>query len=601
MKPTYSENLLYHAGFQFQPRAGEALDIDRIADADIEQIVRETDVATLSTFLDELTFSAIEVHEYSDRTLLKLFRLMQLCLEFLADAQDTLAANLNGLSSKYATKKKDNARLSAALKDSDLTIATLKDKLYHHQQQLAKPCVSSDAPAANEAAASRTDPTLYPVQERRSTAKDPAGLDEISSESSESASKDSTIRIHIVSSTTAHYLQLDVSPGLTVHNLKNKVVARLLSTGTCIDFEKNALFHRGQALTDPCKSLKDCGVATEAALVILPRPVEKETTRSIESKLEALTSAATKSHNELTQATRTLLSTQESSKAALVEAIQAQTTSLESTLREEVQRRANDAALGLSLQQQRAPRQSDVQSPLSKLNIGELVETDGGEPEDDSDAQDPSVEEALPNEAEKAADNQGTLDKPLNAKPTGVALKVDTTAEVFAREVSPFIPPGEIQVHSNVTEDSPQETVSSKDATKESGATSESSTLTYSASSTQPALSTRTPTPTKGYLDRKVPPQEGVFRFSDASIDRLADDASIGIEAAPKITPGRPATDSDMQSIEVSSDANDAGANEPGAAVEKKRGRFGLRKRMPRWRSSKSSGKTKEDSGSVPF
>lgn len=64
------------AGFVFQSRRGQ-LDLRRIARVDLQRLVEEADVDTLQDFLENITFSELQVddlRDHSDAHFLKLFR-----------------------------------------------------------------------------------------------------------------------------------------------------------------------------------------------------------------------------------------------------------------------------------------------------------------------------------------------------------------------------------------------------------------------------------------------------------------------------------------------------------------------------------------------
>ena len=99
LPPTYAENLLHHARFDFQPRSGQPINLRRIASVDIEHIVNDVDLPLLNSFVEELTFCDLTEEDMklqSDATYVKLFQLAQLIIEYLLDVQSTLSTNLNG-------------------------------------------------------------------------------------------------------------------------------------------------------------------------------------------------------------------------------------------------------------------------------------------------------------------------------------------------------------------------------------------------------------------------------------------------------------------------------------------------------------------------
>ena len=102
LPPTYAENLLHHAGFNFQLRSGQPpLNVRQIANSvDIGQIVKDVDLAQLNKYVEEIAFCELNEEDsarlHSDATYVKLFQLAQLIIEYLLDVQSTLSTNLNG-------------------------------------------------------------------------------------------------------------------------------------------------------------------------------------------------------------------------------------------------------------------------------------------------------------------------------------------------------------------------------------------------------------------------------------------------------------------------------------------------------------------------
>lgn len=108
-KPSYAENLLFHADFRFEPRSGEKLNLDRMSSTNIQSIIERVDIGKLSSFSEDLTFCEIDEDDmqiHPDETFIKLFKIVGLTIEYLVDTQDTLSANLNGLAARYAKKKR---------------------------------------------------------------------------------------------------------------------------------------------------------------------------------------------------------------------------------------------------------------------------------------------------------------------------------------------------------------------------------------------------------------------------------------------------------------------------------------------------------------
>ncbi|KAL7548868.1 hypothetical protein ACHAWF_012134 [Thalassiosira exigua] len=391
-KPTYAENLLYQAGFRFQDRnAGERLDFGAVSGIDIERIIEEVDTETLSSLLENITFCDMteeDLRLYSDEFLVKLFKAAQLIIEYLVDAQDTLSANLNGLAKKYAAKKREMESLSRNLSRQDAEVASLRDELYYHRS-FVKTSLSANGDESKKdvevGAVSRVDPSLYPSQERRQTTSDVKGEDASSSDSSAmSGGLEGTLRLHIAASSHACMFTLNVEDSLSVQNLKNKVVSRLLAKSNFCGGVDYALFHKDNELKDPSQTLKECQVVSNAALVLMPRPIEQVPRKSstveavdksvdeainasIESKLAGLTSLAIKSQEELVEASRTLQfhvsagSLAGSSKDEFSEEVEKRLVSFGDTLRNDLRHIMDDAVAELGRQRQHVPAKGGVQ------------------------------------------------------------------------------------------------------------------------------------------------------------------------------------------------------------------------------------------------
>jgi len=673
--------------------------------------------------------SDADLINHPDETFLQVLQLAQLIIEYLVDAQDTLAANLNGLAKKYSAKKREIETLSKNLAAQDVEIATLRDEL-HNMKPSTGVSLKSTEEAMNRASvvSRRIDPSLYPSQERRPNTA-PAGLEDLSSRSSSlstSASQEggSPIFLQIVLSTHALCIRMNVDDSVTILNLKNKLASRLLvAVDHSVDVGQYELYYKDEKLKYQYRTLKDYQVVNDAALILMPRPAEKESenttviestgtetsnaegqeknfdikskleeltsilqdpdkTSNIESKLDDLTSIATKSQEELIQATRTLqfqVSMQESSREAFIQEIGKQLENLDGAMRDEIQRRVSDVVVEHSYQRQRqyGSRQDDVQKhaddtnySLPWLNVGGLVESDA-DCEDES-KENKTEQDYLLSKNEVSSEHKYVKDSPADTEENrgkpDAALKIDTSAEVFDRESSPFNPPSEIEVARSDLAESPRENATEEVMEEESETVASSSIMHYSASSTQMASSVtsanvtydmtnamydtneykanedRTPTPSKGILDRKVPLEDLTpnispphswtgaamassekkryedeearrFRFSDDSvqgivefIDYDADEynttASISFipDTTLKISPGRPSMtmDSDLQSIEVSHsdfvsndrrpDEADEEPNTPGGGKKKARFTLRLKKIVPKWKKSKGKG-----------
>ena len=124
----YSESLLQHKSFYFQQRRG-SLNLRSISRVDVDKVIRDVDIDTLQSFLENITFSDLgeeELRLYSDDAFLRLFQLTQLTIEYLLNVQDTLASNLDSLAQKYSRKKRELERVKLNVKERDEEVERLK-------------------------------------------------------------------------------------------------------------------------------------------------------------------------------------------------------------------------------------------------------------------------------------------------------------------------------------------------------------------------------------------------------------------------------------------------------------------------------------------
>ena len=413
-----------------------------------------------------------------------------------------------------------------ATQDSEL--ATLRDELYYHRKYVRSSIGSKDS------GANRTDPSQYPSQEAPT---EDAPSEPSTATSSQTSQKDDTmpveLNLHIVLASTATHTHLRVAEQMTIQNLKNKLVSRLLGLGAgdySVNFETHALYHKGVELSDSAQTLQHYGVKNDAALVLLEKVLPNDnaaaadvevtnivesinSTSIVESKLcnqvEELTSIALKSQEELVQAARTLqfqVSTQESSKEVFVEEIGAILKSLVmEAIAEHTEKHAQENHKPNNNTSENVEHYlSDIASPLSKLNMGELVETDGDCDEDNVEDSIEDVEDSI-EEPELAPKIEGKIDSDKI-----IPLKVDTSAEVLDAKPSPFNPPLEVEFE-----------VANEDANEdmeENKTEASLSTMHYSASSTQLAFSSDSvEDPSLAKADLDLVPAENVLPMSPAN------------------------------------------------------------------------------------
>ncbi|RYH30926.1 hypothetical protein EON65_03860 [archaeon] len=102
------DNIYEEKGFFFRQRRGR-FNLRKLDQIELDRLVREVDIQTLQEHLEDLTFSIFnedDLQFYTDRQVVKLFRLAQLTIEYLLYSQTQLVSNMHELSKKYAVKKK---------------------------------------------------------------------------------------------------------------------------------------------------------------------------------------------------------------------------------------------------------------------------------------------------------------------------------------------------------------------------------------------------------------------------------------------------------------------------------------------------------------
>nr|XP_056718110.1 cilium assembly protein DZIP1 [Euleptes europaea] len=132
--------------FQFRPRQGSP-DWRRLSALDVGRVAAELDVAALQEHLEHVAFCSAERERCprcgapADPLLLKLFRLAQLCLEYLLHSQEHLAARL-----RDALAHLD--RLAAHLARKDRLARGLKDECRRRRRMISAQQVMLQAGAA---------------------------------------------------------------------------------------------------------------------------------------------------------------------------------------------------------------------------------------------------------------------------------------------------------------------------------------------------------------------------------------------------------------------------------------------------------------------
>jgi hypothetical protein len=570
--PTYAENVLHYAGFHFHPRnVGERLNLKRISTADIDAILRDVDTNLLSSFIEDITFCEItkaDLRIHSQDTLVKLYQANQLIIEYLVDARETLSTNLNSLNEMHIFQKREIESLTTE-------VAKLKDELYWSSMVHTSP--------------SRVDPSRYPTQEpstvsakkttsffedstfsllldrstKKKTAATPSSIKSVcvvSKDHDENlTSTNGAICLNIVSSSNAILLQMNVEESTTVQKLKNKILSRLLIDSD-LDFATHSLYHRDLELDDHSRNLDHYQISDNAALVFMPRPVRTACIASdhrIESKLDKLTTIASKSYEEIKRTLQLQLSGEFS------QVICKQIKVLEESLRDELRNRVQNA---VTIQDDKhddahehAANSATMSSPVSNVHYLDRKFLQGDSLQ---------MSDILPvNEDPTHADEcRDMLDLPVT---------IDNTAEME------FNPPSQIEMHS------PQERVNI-DVIKEmnftilcshsqDGSLSTGSLDDIDKSFDLDAVNKLTdvaaaPSPNKGYLlyrgynESKVPPEDSTPEFSSnksAASLTSSETNHVGItkndfttDNAPNISFGVPAAldaVDDFTSVEIRS------------------------------------------------
>ena len=95
-------------GFHFQCRKAK-IDLRSVSKLDLVKIVKEVDISSLQSQLENLVYGRLDENDLrfmTDDSVIKLFNVAQLTIEYLLYAQEQLTASLHDLATKYAEKKK---------------------------------------------------------------------------------------------------------------------------------------------------------------------------------------------------------------------------------------------------------------------------------------------------------------------------------------------------------------------------------------------------------------------------------------------------------------------------------------------------------------
>ena len=252
---SYAESLLFHKSFYFQQRRG-SLDLRSISRVDVERIIREVDIDTLQSFLENITFSDLNSEElslYSDECFVRLFQLSQLTLEYLLNVQDTLASNLDSLAQKYSRKKRELERTKQSVADKDEEIEKLKRENRRKRKTILayETMLRQTPPAAEEAAQKQLAATNAAAAKALPTAE---------------------LHIYIIRWFIGTCMDLTVFGSMTVLELKAKLQQLTCST---MPLHEQHVALKGLQLKDSDR-LCDVNVCDESVLVLMdgntPKP-----------------------------------------------------------------------------------------------------------------------------------------------------------------------------------------------------------------------------------------------------------------------------------------------------------------------------------------
>ncbi|KAL8189888.1 UNVERIFIED_CONTAM: hypothetical protein K2H54_025608, partial [Gekko kuhli] len=139
--------------FQFRPRH-ESPDWRRLSAVDVGRVAAELDVAALQEHLEHVTFCSAERERCprcqapADPLLLRLFRLAQLCLEYLLRSQDYLGAQLRALRDLLRAADDRRAQLDKELAAKDHLVRALRDECKRRRKMIGTQQMMLQAGAA---------------------------------------------------------------------------------------------------------------------------------------------------------------------------------------------------------------------------------------------------------------------------------------------------------------------------------------------------------------------------------------------------------------------------------------------------------------------
>lgn len=139
--------------FQFRARHGSP-DWRRLSAVDVGRVAAELDVAALQEHLEHVTFCSAERERCphcqapADPLLLRLFRLAQLCLEYLLHSQDYLGAQLRAAHELLRAADAHRDQLHKDLVAKDHLLRALKDECKRRRKMISTQQMMLQAGAA---------------------------------------------------------------------------------------------------------------------------------------------------------------------------------------------------------------------------------------------------------------------------------------------------------------------------------------------------------------------------------------------------------------------------------------------------------------------
>ena len=118
-------------GFYFQQKRIK-LDLRSLSKLDLNRIVRDVDLDSLQSQLENIAFGQLnedDLRFMTDQHIIKLFKISQLTIEYLLYAQEQLTTSLHGLATKYADKKRTLLRKREEMNCLNESSKTLKKQL----------------------------------------------------------------------------------------------------------------------------------------------------------------------------------------------------------------------------------------------------------------------------------------------------------------------------------------------------------------------------------------------------------------------------------------------------------------------------------------